>query len=396
MKVDKTNFRHWLLLARFGLNIAIAILLRPFVSDRKADCKLIVLYGHKLSGNLLAIYRHLRIHSDGIHPVFLTMDTVYHDRLDAAGELSCLAVSPACIRLLAHAEAVISDHGLHALQPMLSLSNLKFFDVWHGIPFKGFDSADFRVQHHYDETWVSSPLMADLYINRFGFDKRQVVITGYARTDPLIRLEEAPEVIQRRLGLESTQGQKLVLFAPTWKQDAHNRSLFPFGADAGDFLGSLVAVCRRHGALLLFRAHLNASNPALLSDEGVISLPFADYPDTEAVLQISNVLICDWSSIAFDYLLLNRPTLFLDVEPPFRKGFSLGPEYRFGPVVKSLPELLGQLERSLADPAGYQAEFGSRYAEIRKQVYGNYADGHSGERCVERLRSTLATGEFSQ
>lgn len=393
MKVDKTNFRHWLLLARFGVNIAIAILLRPFISHRKADCKLIVLYGHKLSGNLLAIYRHLRIHGDGIHPVFLTMDTVYHYRLDAAGELSCLAVSPACIRLLAHAEAVISDHGLHALQPMLSLSNLKFFDVWHGIPFKGFDSTDFRVQHHYDETWVSSPLMAELYINRFGFDKRQVVITGYARTDCLIQPGDTPEAIRQRLGLAYTQGRKLVLFAPTWKQDAQNRSLFPFGVDTRDFLDSLTAVCRRQGALLLFRAHLNAGNPVLLSDEGVIPLPFADYPDTEAVLQISNVLICDWSSIAFDYLLLDRPTLFLDVEPPFRKGFSLGPEYRFGPVVNNLPDLLSQLERSLADPSGYQAEFGPRYAAIRKQVYGSYADGHAAERCIERLRQAFVVSQ---
>ena len=88
----------------------------------------------------------------------------------AAGDEACLASTPACARLLASANAIVSDHGLHAMQPLLSLSNLKFFDVWHGIPFKGFDADDFRVQHRYDETSVASPLLAELYVTRFRFD----------------------------------------------------------------------------------------------------------------------------------------------------------------------------------------------------------------------------------
>src|SRR5690606_40302310 len=64
-----------------------------------------------------------------------------------------------------------------------ALPILRFFDVWHGIPFKGFDADDFRVQHRYDECWVASPLLRDLYIQRFGFEPQRVVATGYARTD---------------------------------------------------------------------------------------------------------------------------------------------------------------------------------------------------------------------
>ena len=390
MKIEKDNPHHWLLLALFGTNVALAVLMRPFTRRKPGTQKRVILYGHKLSGNLLAIQRQLSaVHAGEIEPIFLTMDPAYCGRLVAEGGPACLATSPACAWLLARADAIISDHGLHAMQPLLSLSNLKFFDVWHGIPFKGFDADDFRVQHRYDETWVASPLLAELYTRRFGFDPAKITVTGYARTDPLVEPHETPAEIRRRLGLQHTEGQRLVLFAPTWKQDARHRSLFPFGSDGQEFLERLTDVCRRNGALLLFRAHLNAKDPVPLPADGVIPIPFADYPDTEAILQISDALICDWSSIAFDYLLLDRPTLFLDVEPPFRKGFSLGPEYRFGPVIKDLPELLRELERSLADPEGYRAEYGAHHAAIREQVYGSYADGRSAERCVQRLARSL-------
>ena len=178
MKIEKTNPHHWLLLALFGANVALAILLRPFVRQKPGTQKRVILYGHKLSGNLLAIQRQLlAAHAEEIEPVFLTMDPAYYRRLLADGEPACLATSPAFAWLLARADAIISDHGLHAMQPMLSLTNLKFLDVWHGIPFKGFDADDFRVQHRYDETWVASPLLAELYPTQFEFDAASVNVT---------------------------------------------------------------------------------------------------------------------------------------------------------------------------------------------------------------------------
>jgi len=42
-------------------------------------------------------------------------------------------------------------------------------------------------------------------------------------------------------------------------------------------------------------------------------------------LLASDVLICDRSSIPFDHLLLDRPTLFRDLPAPSRNGFSLRP-----------------------------------------------------------------------
>lgn len=393
MKVDKRDPRHWVYLLAFGAWVLAAWLLRPlWRRRRRRGVPTIVLYGHKLSGNLLALHRAMVAAPGEWRVVFLTMDPAYHARLRRDGVGSCLATGPGCLALLLRARAVVSDHGLHPLAWLVGRSDLRFVDVWHGIPFKGFDADDFRLQRRYDETWVASPFLARLYIERFGFDPGKVHATGYARTDALARPPGDRAQRFEALGLSRWADRRVVLFAPTWVQDDRGRSLYPFGIDEGEFLGALAAACRRSGAVLFVRRHLNSGTGNPAAGEDVVFVPFAEYPDTEALLAISDLLVCDWSSIAFDFLVLDRPTIFLDVPPPFRKGFSLGPEFRHGRVVGDMRTLLEACSRYLDDPGAWQRDLAGRPAAIAEAVYGGMADGHSTERCLARLRSLLGPG----
>lgn len=397
MKIDRRNPWHWLCLLAFGLNVACAMLLRPLFHRRGSGR--VLLYGHKLAGNLLGIHRHVQRHPPaGLRFAFLTMDPAYHRRLRGQGVRSVLAVSPSAIPWLAMADAVVSDHGLHAMQAMLGTTNLKFFDVWHGIPFKGFDADDFRVQRRYDEAWVASPLLASMYVERFGFSPQRVKATGYARTDRLVAPGEVDRgEVAARLGLPADAG-RIVLFAPTWKQDDQARSLFPFGTGEAAFCAALSALAVRHGATIVFRTHLNSGVNAGATGPWprLASLPYAVFPDTEEVLLASDILVCDWSSIAFDFLLLDRPTIFLDVEVPFAKGLSLDAGYRFGALARDMDGMLALLDRYLREPARYDEDCGARAAETKQRVYGGFADGRSAERCLARLEGALATGGSSR
>lgn len=381
MKIDRRNPLHWIYLTAFAVNVAIAIFIRLFSESNQ---RIFVLYGHKFSGNLKAIYEeNAQRRENALRIAFLSLDPGYCQELKSAGVNVVCAAKFEAVPLLVHAVAIVTDHGLHAMIPLLRLSDVQFFDVWHGIPFKGFDAEDFRVQRRYTETWVASPLLADLYVRKYGFNPDRVVVTGYARTDRLSKNSEDESVIRAALGVPDAG--PLVLFAPTWRQDERGRSLYPFGCLGERFLGEISAVAARHGGTVLMRAHLNSG--AVGADLGnVISVPQELYPDTEAILLVSNVLICDWSSIAFDYLLLERPTLFLEVPAPFAKGFSMGPEYRFGPVVKDLGELTEMLDAVLENPDEYRSRWMARVRQIQEKVYGGYADGNAAGRCLERLR----------
>jgi len=383
MKIDRLNPRHWWLLLVSGVIALLAVLVRPFHQSR-GRAKQVVLYGHKLGGNLLALYRYIRAHPEsGIEVTFLSLDPDYAQKLTDQGESCVSLTSPTSLRVLCAADVLISDHGLHALLPLLYASNLRFVDVWHGIPFKGFDADDFRVQHRYDEVWVASPLMRKIYIERYGFRSERVIITGYARTDVLVASNQDTRAVRQRLGLPV--GGRLVLFAPTWKQDDCGRSLFPFGLEARQFLEQLAPVLVENDAYLVLRTHLNSPVPAQLAGERVMCIPYAEQPDTEALLLASDMLVCDWSSIAFDFLLLERPTIFLDTLPPFRKGFSLGAEYRFGPVASKMQELVLLVRQFTGQPADYHRVYGGRSRAVRDQVYAQFADGFAVSRSIDRL-----------
>ncbi|WP_019612193.1 CDP-glycerol glycerophosphotransferase family protein [Thioalkalivibrio sp. AKL7] len=397
MKIDKRKPSHWLYLSASAFNVLAAILIRPLLKLRKAPSPpppTILLYGHKLNGNLLALYNAFCTRHPEMDVRFLTLDPLYQRELRSRGTRSTLLTAPAASLHLARAHAIISDHGLHTLQPLLALTDIRFFDVWHGIPFKGFDADDFRTQHRYDEVWVASPLHRELYTDRFGFDSKRVVATGYPRTDRLLQPESTPPEIRERLGLPVTG--PLILFAPTWAQDDAGRAIYPFGHDEETFLEALTNVATHHNATILLRPHLNTRSRATAQHPHIRCLPSDKHPDTEEILLVSDVLICDWSSIAFDYLLLSRPTIFLDVPAPFRKGFSLGPEYRFGPIVHDLERLTQTLEEALATPDRYWRAHREQHTSTQHAVYRRHRDGKAADRCIERLQTYLAMSESSR
>lgn len=386
MKIDKNNPKHLLALVVFSIVVLTAYLTRAVIPKKNKKKKNVILYGHKLSGNLLAIYNYWgKNHKQDFKLVFLTMDKAYYQQLQKDGISVVLTSSlKQATSLLTTTDAVISSHGLHTMQWLVNRTNIKFFDVWHGIPFKGFDADDFRVQHKYDKTWVASPLNAKLYEHKFGFSEDKIKVTGYARTDQLAKPEINQQQMKQRFQLPKTK--KIILFAPTWQQDSKNRSIYPFNTTEDKFLSVLDQFAQQHNVSIVFRSHLNSHEVNKSSFKNILFRPFSDYPNTEALLYACDVLVCDWSSIVFDWLVLQRPTVFLDVPAPFSKGFSLGPEYRFDVVVNDMDSLLIEIEQSLHPMSEKKKK---EYQERFKQVYGTYADGNSSQRCIESLIRNL-------
>lgn len=395
MKIDKTNPVHWWYLMLFGLNAVGAMLARPWW--RRGHPKTVVLYGHKLCGNLLAIHRYWQAQlMPDMDMVFLTMDKACHRQLRGEGVSSVLATRPSAMGLLARADAVISDHGLHVMGVMAGHSSIKFFDVWHGIMFKGFAPEDFSLQHRYTETWAASPLLQKLYVDRFGFQPGQVEITGYARTDALVRQQPSRQAARQRFNLPAAPSDKIILVAPTWQHDPAHDSIYPFGVPETVFLQTLSTLAVRTRSTVVLRTHLNSRHVTRAKLPGLLYRSFADWPDTETLLLASDVLVCDWSSIAFDWLVLNRPTVFMDVSIPTSRGFALGPEYRFGDVVASLDILLASVAQAATAPKDHLARFATHRADVLAAVYGSYIDGQSSARCLERLRRHLFSEKSSR
>ncbi len=195
MKIDRSNARHWVLLAKQALFTCLVILCRPF--RHKPAVPIVVLYGHQFAGNLKALYEKWQHEFQSeLSIYFLTLDDQQAEELKRRNVrvLRCNRLRDMLV--LTRTSAILTDHGLHTMEPLLRFTNIKFIDVWHGIPFKGFTPADFKLQHRYDEVWVSSPLLRDMYVDRFGFSPEKVKSLGYARTDQLFQRPAPPSAFR--------------------------------------------------------------------------------------------------------------------------------------------------------------------------------------------------------
>lgn len=387
MKIDKRNFRHWIVLLFAISLVSIVIIVRrlfPRIKQKK-----VIFYGHKYNGNLKAFADYENTHKH-YELYFLTQDLDYLKDLRKESEyqgkinyLSGLSLSD--MMTVAKADVFICDRAPQVYLFLAKYTDIKFIDVWHGVPFKGYSESDFSFLKSYDEVWVSSDNMKKVYQDKFGIRDEKVYITGYARVDGFVNNTYSMEDLKRKY-LAQSKYKHVILFAPTWQQDDKGRNIFPFKHTAESLFSLLNDVALKFDALVIFRSHINSKERKVFADmSNLITLPYDEHPLTEEILAITDVLITDWSSIAFDYLPLNRPTIFLDVDPPFKNGFTVPPEYRFGDVAQNSDQLIKAIETGLNEPKSYLTNHSDITYTTRKFVYGDTLDGQSAVRYHERL-----------
>ncbi|MBW1690538.1 MAG: CDP-glycerol glycerophosphotransferase family protein [Deltaproteobacteria bacterium] len=387
MKFDKRNYKHWFYLFSTVLCLLLAL---PFAISLRRGKKTIIFYGHKFNGNLKSFFVYLlKRNADDLSIYYLTMDKMYYQKLMNQIPVLYTGNFEHMIKVL-RSHAIISDHGLQALSPIRLLKRIKLIDVWHGIPFKGFDPYDFKNIHCFDQVWVASRSLKRFYVEKFGFNEKRVRVTGYARIDPLITKDYCEIDLLDKYGIKDNY-RKIILMAPTWKHEDASRSVFPFDVSAREFITKLSELGKNRKSLIIFRTHLNTKLGEAIALSNIRFIPFNEYPDTEEVLYISDILVTDWSSIAFDYLVLRKPTIFMDVKPPFAKGFTYDATYRYGEVVDSFKSLIESIEKYIISPERFIDKYGRKMDEVFLEVYGDAADGRSSERYYLNLMSLIAT-----
>jgi CDP-glycerol glycerophosphotransferase len=125
--------------------------------------------------------------------------------------------------------------------------------------------------------------------------------TGYPRNDRLALADE-DETARVRASLGIEPGCTTVLYAPTFRDWGNDGFEIPF---------DLAGVCEQLGDdhLLLVRAHYfrqTGEDVAELEARGLVR-DVSAYPNVEDLLLASDVLLTDYSSVMFDYAVLDRP-----------------------------------------------------------------------------------------
>ena len=185
-------------------------------------------------------------------------------------------------------------------------------------------------------------------------------LTGLPRNDLILKEESSlPTDYREQLAQldRLTGGKRLVLYAPTWREQTESLYVFSPEEEA-----ALEQVLDRHGAVLAIRGHANVrrkeaytkqrSSPAIVSVN--------DFPEVNTILRRTDVLITDYSSIYIDFLVLNRPILHFayDLDAYVReRGFLYELDDAFaGACARDFDGLMLQLDQALQDPDHHQPQ----------------------------------------
>lgn len=315
----------------------------------------------------------------------------------------------------ARAGIVVVTHGFGDVN-RYAVSGAFVVQLWHGIPLKriGLDSPEtLRLPGPLARSGASRPLRAVLggmfrgaaqrirvlpaashtvrarLESAFGLADDRVPVTGEPRVDVLSRGSAADRRTLARAEIERVAGglgpgTRLVLYAPTWRDGAVDPAV-PSEAE----WDAIIAALESHDAALLVRSHpLGAGEyrPARSSDR-VRALGSDLVPDVTPLLPGVDVLVTDYSSLAYDSALVPLPVVFLapDVADYARRRGFYG---RYSDVAGSdwatdWTEALMQLEAVLADPAERDRRI-ARASRVSERVH-DFRDGESSRRVYRAI-----------
>lgn len=288
------------------------------------------------------------------------------------------------IKALCGSKYLISNNTF--LEYFIKKDDQVYVNTWHGTPIKtlGKDIKGSLGQHrnlqrnllHCDYFINPNKYTADILLKSCDVDGAfpgKVADIGYPREDWIFNTEK--EQLKDRLGIE--KDKRAVLYAPTWRGELGNVS--NMSMDVLKRVGELKAGLPDDCVLLLKLHHM--MNRYLTEDLKKLSIP--EDVEINQALSITDVLITDYSSVFFDYMVTGKPILFYayDLETYENdRGLYVDMNKLPGPVCRSTKELID----ALADCESIKEKYNDTYNAYLKE-YSYNDDGRACERLADLL-----------
>lgn len=301
------------------------------------------------------------------------------------------------LRALAQAEFWV-DNQSYPLK-LTKRPGTTYIQTWHGSALKrmGFDEAEWKLKSReaqaeqqktldrFDRFLIRSEHDVRTLARAFRLQERTLLRVGYPRNDALVRARQRETAgdgrergpLAAELGIP--EDRQILLYAPTFRRRGNGQKRFELPFDVERFADTF-----GDRYVLLVRSHYLNHVVLPPSVRGRVVDVTARH-DMTPLLALADGLITDYSSVMFDYALLDRPMFFFAYDYDAYVHEDRGTYFDLlerapGPVVRTEDELhtvLGSLE-----------EQSVKYAPRREQFladFGEYDKGTAARSVVDQF-----------
>ncbi|ASN04117.1 CDP-glycerol glycerophosphotransferase family protein [Virgibacillus necropolis] len=230
-----------------------------------------------------------------------------------------------------------------------------------------------QVYQRFTHVVVGSEKMATIFRESFGLSNEAISRTGIPRSDFFYDTTKMREVGRElKASFPVINRKKVILYAPTYRDDQLNEAKIALDIQKLEdkFSDQYVLFLKLHPAIKreFYNAHSN------------FVYDVSDMADLNELLVITDILITDYSSIPFEFSLLERPMIFFAYDKEeYANTVGFWEDYETlvpGSVVGTTEEIIEIIDKENFDP--------TQVREFAKQ-WNQYSRGNSSKNLVKAL-----------
>ncbi|MED1468587.1 CDP-glycerol glycerophosphotransferase family protein [Bacillus salipaludis] len=342
-----------------------------FASDSRSE----------MDGNFKYIYEEMRRNGLKLNYKFMLKKSI--DTKKTYKEIILLAY------YLATSKYILVDDFYPMVYPLKIRKGADLIQVWHAVgAFKKFGysraglpggpSLNSLNHKNYTKVIVSSKNVAKIYAEGFGIKEDKVYPLGIPRTDIFFSFDYYKQKTKELYDLfPFLKTKKVILFAPTFRGNGQNSAFYPL--EKINF--ALLYEQLKEDYVLLIKLHPFIKNTDFIPEQyRDFIYDFSTYKEVNDLLFVTDILITDYSSICFEFALLNKPMIFFafDLEEYIRQRDFYYQYDLFvpGSIAKTTKELVDKIKNR-------------QFSMEKIQPFVNYfydqKNGNSSKRFVQEL-----------